>query len=139
MARALMQVSQESLDAAFEYGQAVWVLEFDPKRPCRWLWVNGGTERASVCAVLVGMGKDLPDGWRIRAAPPPSPLECFDLGCGVERLAAHGGFVPDLMRSVWRSGWQGRLRKAGSREGYDFRDLGWLDEIRREQATQKGE
>lgn len=120
--------AQEELDREFEYRSHVWWLRFEDK-PCNGLWVpREGLEKVSVMAVLIGMQGSLPDGWTIRCGP--GRCDWYSLGePGVPFLAAHEGFLTDLMRAVWRSGYDGHVRQAGQGEWIGFRDLAWRDRI----------
>lgn len=125
---SVFRFAQEELDKEFEYKSHVWWLRFESE-PCNGLWVaKDGTEKVSVMAVLIGMQGSLPDGWNVSAGP--GACDWYSLGSpGVPFLAAHEGFVTDLMRAVWRSGYDGHLRKAGTDEDIAFRDLTWRERI----------
>lgn len=129
--RSLERFSQEELDRALEYCRRVWWLRFDA--PCTGLWVPkdaraGNYERVAVCAALIGMGKSLPDGWA--NAGGPNEHDWFSLGkTGVCLMACHETFLERLMRAVWRSGYDGTLRRAGTDEDIGFRDLTWRERV----------
>lgn len=133
---SLQRFAQEELDREFEYRSHVWWLHFESDL-CHGLWVaREGYEKVSVAAVLIGMRGSLPDGWVNRGGP--GAYDWYSLGePGVPFLAAHEGFLTDLMRAVWRSGYDGHVRRAGTDEEIAFRDLTWRERIQ-QQATTDG-
>lgn len=122
MSAGAMDLGEGWRELEAKRNSAIWWLHFPDF--CERLRTFDSLESASVTAVLLGLGNQLPDGWSASADNEKGGRE-FDLGIGLEWVAANAAFVRHWVRAATRALGDvpaGTMRRAGTVEEIPFSD-----------------